>query len=304
MILILEMLKLKKKIKLSNILERVEIDSESKEIIEMLDNYHSNPKAHVIGITGPPGVGKSSLINNLIKNIRKNKRSVGIIAIDPSSTESGGALLGDRTRFTFDFKDENVFVRSMATKNHLGGVSELTYPTIAVMRSMFDFLIVETVGVGQSEINIKDLVDTVILCVQPGSGDTIQFMKSGVFEIPDIIVITKSDLDKLPDLTYSELVGSKQYLRKKSSWDTNILLISSHKNKGFDELYTELKKRWSWLKKDKKVVLNRIIQDKEWIKKKITSYFGTRGLEKLNKFLKYKSNPFNTYNLIKKKFNE
>ena len=132
MILILEMLKLKKKIKLSNILERVEIDSESKEIIEMLDNYHSNPKAHVIGITGPPGVGKSSLINNLIKNIRKNKRSVGIIAIDPSSTESGGALLGDRTRFTFDFKDENVFVRSMATKNHLGGVSELTYPTMAV----------------------------------------------------------------------------------------------------------------------------------------------------------------------------
>ena len=192
----------------------------------------------------------------------------------------------------------------MATKNHLGGIAELTYPTMAVMRSMFDFLIVETVGVGQSEISIKDLVDTVILCVQPGSGDAIQFMKSGVFEIPDIIVITKSDLDKLPHLTYSELAGSKQYLRRKSSWETNILMISSHKNKGFEELYKELKKRWSWLKKDKKIVSNRIIQDKEWIKKKIIGYYGTRGLDKLRKILNYKSNPFNTYSLIKKKLNE
>ena len=179
------MINLKKKIELSNILEKIEVDGNSLENIELLDNLHSKPKSHVLGITGPPGAGKSSLIDKLIAIIRKKKKTVGVIAIDPSSSKSGGALLGDRTRLQLDPNDGGVYVRSMAAKDYLGGVSELTYPAMTVMRSKFDFLIIETVGVGQSETSIKDIVDTVILCVQPGSGDTIQFMKSGIFEIPD-----------------------------------------------------------------------------------------------------------------------
>ena len=178
-------------------LEQIEINRYTSDIISKLDDYHIKAKSHVIGITGPPGAGKSSLVDKIISEIRKNKKSVGVIAIDPSSRKSGGALLGDRTRFLLDPNDSDVFVRSMAAKDFLGGLSELTFPTMIVMRSIFDFVIIETVGVGQSETNVKDVVDSVILCVQPGSGDTIQFMKSGIFEIPDIVVVTKSDIEKL-----------------------------------------------------------------------------------------------------------
>ena len=111
----------------------------------------------------------------------------------------------------------------MAAKDYLGGVSELTFPSMVVMRSIFDFLIIETVGVGQSETSISNIADTVILCVQPGSGDTIQFMKSGVFEIPDIIVITKSDLEKLSNQTFSDLSGSSSFF-KNNQWDIKILM--------------------------------------------------------------------------------
>ena len=188
---------MEKKILLSKTLEDIEVNRDSSKVISMLDKYHANARSHVLGITGPPGAGKSSLIDKLIFKIRQKKKTVGVIAIDPSSSRTGGALLGDRTRFLLDPKDDDIFVRSMAAKDFLGGLSELTFPTMTVMRSIFDFVIIETVGVGQSETNVKDVVDSVILCVQPGSGDTIQFMKSGIFEIPDIIVVTKSDIEKI-----------------------------------------------------------------------------------------------------------
>ncbi len=294
-------LKLKKRIELSKILEKIEVDNDSDQTTKKLDSYHQSPKAHVIGITGPPGVGKSSMINNLIKTIRGKKKSVGVIAIDPSSNESGGALLGDRTRFSVDPNDDDVFVRSMATKNYLGGVSELTYPTMIVMRSLFDYLIVETVGVGQSETNIKYIVDTVILCVQPGSGDTIQFMKSGVFEIPDILVITKCDIDKLPELTYSELSASKQYFNKNDSWNINLHMISSHKNIGFEKLWININERWEWLQRSRFIKEIRINQDMQWIKNNILNDFGKKGLDKLKKKFVFNKNPFSTLKTLKKK---
>jgi LAO/AO transport system kinase len=293
--------KLKKKIELSKTLEEIEVNKDSKNTISMLDNFHSKPKAHVLGITGPPGVGKSSLIDRLIRYLRNRKFSVGVIAVDPSSSQSGGALLGDRTRFVLDPNDDDVYVRSMATKNYLGGISELTYPTMVVMRSMFDYLIIETVGVGQSETNIKNMVDTVVLCVQPGSGDTIQFMKSGVFEIPDIIIVTKSDIEKLSNLTFSDLSGSKEYFKSNDNRDIKIILTSSHKNLGFDNLFDELMKRWVWLKKEKKLKNLRFKQDQEWIKKTIISDYGTSGFIKLKKKINYKSEPFKTLYTLKKK---
>ena len=292
---------LKKKIFLSNLLEQVEINRDTKKIISQLDELHSDAKSHVIGITGPPGAGKSSLVDKLIGEIRKNKKSVGIIAIDPSSSKSGGALLGDRTRLLLDPNDNDVFVRSMAAKDFLGGLSELTFPTMTVMRSIFDFVIIETVGVGQSETNVKDLVDSVILCVQPGSGDTIQFMKSGIFEIPDIVVVTKSDIEKIANLTYSELNKSKNYFKSTNDWNIEIIKTSVVKNIGIDFLFKEIDRRWLWLKKNKKIQHQRIDQDISWITKTIMREFGTNGVKKIDKLLTYKEKPFSSLQKLKKK---
>ena len=283
---------LKKKIELSKMLEKIEVDGESSENIKLLDEFHSKPKSHVLGITGPPGVGKSSLIDKLISIIRGKKKTVGVVAIDPSSSKSGGALLGDRTRFQLDPNDGGVYVRSMAAKDYLGGVSELTYPTMTVMRSKFDFLIIETVGVGQSETSIKDIVDTVILCVQPGSGDTIQFMKSGIFEIPDLIVVTKCDFEKLSNQTFSDLSGSSSYFKDKNAWDIKIILTSSHKNIGLNSLIKEIENRWRWLIKENVLNKNRSSQDIQWMKNRIIREFGMMGLEKGFKKINYKKNPF------------
>jgi len=290
---------LKEKIELSELLEKVETNADSLHMQKKLDLFHSKAKAHVVGVTGSPGTGKSSLIDKLVKHLRGKNKSVGVIAIDPSSDKSGGALLGDRTRFLLDPNDDQVFVRSMATKNYLGGVSELTYPTMIVMRSIFDYLIVETVGVGQSETFIRDVSDTVILCVQPGSGDTIQFMKSGIFEIPDIVVVTKSDIEKLPDITFADLSASKGYFQNMNDWDINIILTSSFKNIGFDRLYRNLSLRWQWLNERGRINETRHHQDIRWIKKNILKNFGEKGLKKVEKSIKYKSSPFKTLKYIK-----
>ena len=157
------------KLELSKILEKVEVEFEKKSVANILDNFHKKSLGHVLGITGPPGVGKSSIISKLIATFRNKSLSVGVLAIDPSSLRSGGALLGDRARLEIDPTDPKIFVRSLAAKDFLGGVSELTYPFMVVLRSIFDIVIIETVGVGQSEISIENMSDTVIYCVQPGS---------------------------------------------------------------------------------------------------------------------------------------
>ncbi len=290
-----------KKIYLSKVLEKIEVEGFSQKNVKDLDRYHSNSKAHVLGVTGPPGAGKSSLIDKLITTIRKKKKTVGVIAIDPSSSKSGGALLGDRTRLMLNPVDNGVFVRSMAAKDFLGGISELTFPTLTVMRSIFDFLIVETVGVGQSETTIKDIVDTVILCVQPGSGDTIQFMKSGIFEIPDIVTITKSDLEQLSNQTFSDLVASSNYFNNSNDWDIQILMTSAQNKLGIDELFTEIEKRWKWLKHSNRLKLQRRSQDVKWIKSCISREFGNWGLRKGFDKVNYKVNPFLLLSKVLKK---
>jgi LAO/AO transport system kinase len=150
--------------------------------------------AAVVGFTGPPGVGKSSLIACVITHLRSQGKRVGVVTVDPSSPFSRGALLGDRIRLADHFLDDGVFIRSMSTRGHLGGVSEATLQALLVLdAARMDVLLLETVGVGQSEVEVASLADTVLLVLQPGSGDSIQALKAGVMEIPDVIVINKSD---------------------------------------------------------------------------------------------------------------
>ena len=280
------------KLELSKILEKVEVEFGKKSVANILDNFHKKSLGHVLGITGPPGVGKSSIINKLISTFRKKGLSVGVLAIDPSSLRSGGALLGDRARLEIDPTDSKIFMRSLAAKDFLGGVSELTYPFMIVLRSIFDIVIIETVGVGQSEISIENIADTVIYCVQPGSGDTLQFMKSGIIEIPDIILVTKSDLEQLSNITVSDLVSSKSYIKNNLNWEIEVIPVSSHKNIGFEKLENIISDRWKWLNNNGTLIKKRISQDIEWMKKSIVNQYGTKGITLIKSKIGQVKDPF------------
>jgi LAO/AO transport system kinase len=152
---------------------------------------------HVIGVTGPPGAGKSTLLSALVARWRAQARSVAVLAVDPSSKRSGGSLLGDRARIVFDPEDRAVFIRSTAAGTRLGGLAASTRAAAAALSAAFDVVVVETVGVGQSETEVAEVADTVGVIVQPGSGDALQFLKSGIMEVPDVLVVTKADLGQV-----------------------------------------------------------------------------------------------------------
>jgi LAO/AO transport system kinase len=158
------------------------------------DLYPDTGRAYAIGVTGPPGVGKSTLIGALVRHVRELGRSVGVISVDPSSPFTKGALLGDRIRLVDHFLDPGVFIRSMGTRGHLGGLAEATLQAMLVLDAAGkDLVIVETVGTGQSEVEVIGIADTVLLVLMPGSGDSIQALKAGIMEIPDVIAINKRD---------------------------------------------------------------------------------------------------------------
>jgi len=152
---------------------------------------------HVIGVTGPPGAGKSTLLSALLHAWRASERTAAVLAVDPSSRRSGGSLLGDRARIEFDPSDRGTLIRSMAAEQRLGGLARATRSSAAALAAAFDVVVIETVGVGQSETDVADVVDTLALVVQPGSGDVLQFLKSGIMETPDVLVVTKADLGQI-----------------------------------------------------------------------------------------------------------
>jgi LAO/AO transport system kinase len=189
---------------------------------------------HVIGVTGPPGAGKSTLLSELVAAWRAQGRTVGVLAVDPSSKVSGGALLGDRARITYDPDDRGVFIRSTAAGGRLGGLAPSTRAAAQALAAAFDVVVVETVGVGQSETEVAEVADTVAVIVQPGSGDALQFLKSGIMEVPDVLVVTKSDLGRIALRARRDLTAALRSLGRR---DTAVVLVSSISPvQGIDEL--------------------------------------------------------------------
>ena len=182
------------------------------------------PQGHIVGITGPPGAGKSTLISALCRELRGGGESVAVIAVDPSSKRSGGSLLGDRARIAFDPADRELLIRSMAAGERLGGLARPTRDAAWALSAAYDVVIVETVGVGQSETEVAEVADTVCVVVQPGSGDTLQFIKAGIMEIPDVLVVTKADLGTIAQRARRDLNAA---LRSLGARDTEVVAVSS-----------------------------------------------------------------------------
>jgi LAO/AO transport system kinase len=209
--------------------------------------YPETGRAEVVGFTGPPGVGKSTLIGALTKARREAGRSVGVLSIDPSSPFTHGALLGDRIRLSEHFLDQGVFIRSMANRGALGGLSEAALQAALLLDAAGrQDVFVETVGVGQAEIDIIDHADTIVLVLMPGSGDSIQALKAGVMEIPDVIVINKAD-HPLTDTMVREIRGvlslanlDRSAEEARSSWRVPIVRTEANRGKGIDELVDRL----------------------------------------------------------------
>jgi LAO/AO transport system kinase len=197
--------------------------------------YPRTGRAQIVGFTGPPGVGKSTLIGRLIEQARARDREVAVLSIDPSSPFTKGALLGDRIRLSDHFLDRGVFIRSMASRGSLGGLSEATLQAALLMdASGKDDVFLETVGVGQAEVDIIDHADTVVLVLMPGSGDSIQALKAGVMEIPDVIVVNKSD-HPLTDTMVREIRGVLS-LGPQEAWRVPILKTEAGRGEGIAEL--------------------------------------------------------------------
>jgi LAO/AO transport system kinase len=204
----------------------------------LLDAVGSEPRSHLIGLTGPPGAGKSSLLAALLPVWRAAGRSVAVLAVDPSSKRSGGSLLGDRVRIQHDPKDDGVLIRSTAAGTRLGGLAAPTRDAAQALAAAFDVVVVETVGVGQSETDVEELCDTVAVVVQPGSGDTLQFLKAGIMEVPDVLVVTKADMGDTAMRSRRDLTAA---LRAVGSRDTPVVAVSSlPPATGIDELVAAL----------------------------------------------------------------
>jgi LAO/AO transport system kinase len=201
--------------------------------------YPRAGRAMTIGLTGPPGVGKSTLSSAIVRKARSLGKTVGVISVDPSSPFSHGALLGDRIRLTEHFVDPDVFIRSMASRGHLGGVSGATADTVTLMDAFgLDVILIETVGVGQSEIEIAELAQTTLVALQPGSGDSIQVLKAGIMEIADVFVVNKADHPMANQLR-REIRGMMEMLEFKG-WVPSLVMTQALSGEGIDELWAAI----------------------------------------------------------------
>ena len=211
--------------------------------------YPETGRAYVVGITGPPGVGKSSLVSALVRQVRAGGTTVGVISVDPSSPFTAGALLGDRIRLADHFLDPDVFIRSMGTRGHVGGLAEATLQAALLLdAARKDIVFVETVGTGQSEVEIVGIADTTVLVLMPGSGDSIQALKAGIMEVPDVIVVNKRDHPTARTMVNE--VRSILSLDHDREWRPPIVLTEAVRGEGIDELWGRIEEHRAHLERN------------------------------------------------------
>jgi LAO/AO transport system kinase len=222
-------------------------DPSAYELVKEL--YPETGNAYAVGVTGPPGVGKSSLISALVRHVRKGDAGVGVISVDPSSPFTRGALLGDRIRLADHFLDPEVFIRSMGTRGHLGGLAEATLQAALILDAAGkELLFLETVGAGQSEVEVISIADTVLLVLMPGSGDSIQALKAGIMEIPDVIAVNKRDHPAAKTMVNE--VRSILALDTDESWQPPIVLTEAVKGEGIDDLWAKIEEHRRYLREN------------------------------------------------------
>jgi LAO/AO transport system kinase len=235
-----------------------------------------------IGVTGAPGAGKSTLLDVLVSGLRARDRSVGVLAVDPSSQRTGGALLGDRMRLSSSARDAGVFLRSLAARDALGGLSYVTGPSLDVMSSALDVVFVETVGVGQSEAQVTDLVDTLVFVAQPAAGDLIQFMKAGILEWPDLFFVNKMDLGAVATRSAAELrAGIDLGHQRDPNRTPPVLCGSARDSQGIDELIDAIDEHTAYLTTSGQAALRRAEGRIARVQVALATRYGRFGLGKL-----------------------
>lgn len=265
---------------LARALARIEQAPDSAEVVDLLSDAYAAPTAQVVGMTGPPGVGKSTLMNALIQAWRASGQRVACIAVDPSSRRSGGALLGDRTRLSTDPEDQGIFVRSMAARDRLGGLAGLTISAMVLMRALYDVVLIETVGVGQSETEVVGVADTVLFCVQPGSGDSLQFMKAGIAEIPHVVVVTKADMGPPARRARADVKGALSLAEEPGGWAIPVLMVAAMEKRGIDDLVAAIDAHALYLRDGGRLAAARRAQAGQWLVEAVRERFGREGVRR------------------------
>lgn len=279
------------------------VENEVPEASKLLKSlYKDTGNAYVIGVTGPPGAGKSTITNNLTKLLREKKYKVGIIAVDPTSPFTGGALLGDRIRMQEIGTEDDVFIRSMATRGSLGGLAKKAKEACEVLDAAGkDYVIIETVGVGQSELDIAQTADTTIVTLVPESGDAVQTMKAGLMEIGDIFVINKSDREGADALAVALRTMLHLKMKETDNWETKVVKTIGTQNKGIDDLLNEIIRHKTYLESNGLLLAKRkenlMKQINELVNNKLEVKFWTEERKKvldknIDGIISRKSNPY------------